>query len=205
MKKSFLPFPALCLPLLIAVGAAPACAGDEPTSGVARVGSPLEGIYEVTAYRRNEAGCSTPGPDALASLGQRYLRFTVSTDSFFGVDVTSARASSCNSVDLCSNPSDSEGMDFGYVFFEAKGQSLVAELSSGGSAGGDADTCNAAREVNTLTADREEPLRLTVETRRQEAVVGNDAEDFCDLDDPALAAAPCLELTVLEAVFVADL
>jgi len=150
------------------------------------------GIYSVTSWTLNEAGCDELGP-SIADSENAF--FYVSNQSFFGSDFISA--TDCVDLGACQSEVADDTINLSGYAFEA-GSDADGWTGSGYFLGGGAGTCSGDVFDDLLTVDAAGEARIERRTVRVENIP-NDPSDGCDID-AALAMAESLPCTELETI-----
>jgi hypothetical protein len=193
--------------LALAACGGPAGEGEGEGEGERLDADAFVGIYEVSSFLRNEAGCDAPGDEQLGDLGETF--FFLDTRSVFGLQL--AEVFSCASVEDCQDKrarfADGQpfGSSFNFSFDRGDSGGLAGQTFSTGFSSGDG-TCTSGG-VTDATLDPGEADAVLIETRARLADYPADDEGFCTTDAAERAAADvdCGELETVEAALVAPL
>lgn len=162
--------------------------------GIASKAAGLLGIYEITAWNQNEAGCSEEGPSIVAE--QQESHFILTSESVLGTEFLALTL--CTDLDDCDARARSGATLGGFGL--TTGDAEAGFEGAGASAGTNFDTgrCQGeARDFRLQVVDADS-LRLQIETTRVEDFPTGD-EDVCWTDD-ARATAKTLPCTSLETI-----
>jgi hypothetical protein len=160
----------------------------------------LEGIYNVTAWTENTAGCGAEGASVLETMSDKAIY--VEEDEFFGEKFVAAVH--CTDEADCRAKAGMDTLFLDGFFFESggdddgwKGQTVFASGT---------DMCSGQVIDHAMSGDVGTSIRIESRTRESRPFA-KDSEGFCDTDDAREAAEgqPCTELEVLSATFTADL
>jgi hypothetical protein len=171
-------------------------------AGCGGLSTDLEGIYMITAWTENTAGCEAEGPSVLA--GQSDAMFYVRAESFFGTDFVN--------VVLCADPQDcttlasGETILFdGWAFDEGgdgdgwRGAEALVSTNGG-------NECSGSVSDDTMRSPVDGTVRIESRVRNTRTFAP-DADGFCLSEDAIAAAAgePCARFEVVTATRTAEL
>lgn len=178
-----------------------ACGGDDPAD------SALQGIYAIDTWTKNEMGCSTEGPDILATRNDKYFYVELYQD----LGRRRLYTSRCIDLEECH-------AEIGDTIVWLGGQGWVSEggsdrsgwtgatmYASDGAPG--SRPCAGGIIDHRMTSTLGDQVRIASETRTAPGGFGKDSYGVCDIDEALAATAgqACEELVVVTGTLVEPL
>jgi hypothetical protein len=161
----------------------------------------LLGIYTMTTWTENDAGCDAEGPSILETETNKAI--FVEIGSFLGVSYM--QAVKCVDTADCAMQADGETIFLDAFAFENDGSDSGGWTGTTVAAGG-IDMCSGSVSDYVMTGPTPDTLRIESRTRDARPFP-KDSEGFCNTDDAKVAAEgqPCVRFEVITATFAQEL